>query len=83
MDELIEMAFELKSKLNDKEYLELNNKIMDVYKLKAIIINENGNIKTSLKKQQEIYNETSEDLEEWEVDDLQALGQFEKDESLL
>tara|TARA_R100000231_G_scaffold131706_1_gene103860 strand:+ start:271 stop:510 length:240 start_codon:yes stop_codon:yes gene_type:complete len=79
MDELIEMAFELKSKLNDKEYLELNNKIMDVYKLKAIIINENGNIKTSLKKQQEIYNETSEDLEEWEVDDLG----IEKDESLL
>ena len=79
MDELIEMAFELKSKLNDKEYLELNNKIMNVYKLKAIIINENGNIKTSLKKQQEIYNETSEDLEEWEVDDLG----IEKDESLL
>lgn len=79
MDELIEMAFELKSKLNDKEYLELNNKIMNVYKMKAIIINENGNIKTSLKKQQEIYNETSEDLEEWEVDDLG----IEKDESLL
>ena len=79
MDELIEMAFELKSKLNDKEYLELNNKIMNVYKMKAIIINENGNIKTSLKKQQEIYNETSEDLEEWEVDHLG----IEKDESLL
>ena len=79
MDELIEMAFELKSKLNDKEYLELNNKIMNVYKMKAIIINENGNIKTSLKKQQEIYNETSEDLEEWEVDDLG----IDKDESLL
>ena len=79
MDELIEMAFELKSKLNDKEYLELNNKIMNVYKMKAIIFNENGNIKTSLKKQQEIYNETSEDLEEWEGDDLG----IEKDESLL
>lgn len=79
MDELIEMAFELKSKLNDNEYLQLNNKIMEVYKIKAIIINEKGNIKTSLKQQQEIYNDTSEDLEEWEVEDLG----IEKDESLL
>ncbi len=79
MDELIEMAFELKSKLNDYEYLQLNNKIMEVYKIKAIIINEKGNIKTSLKQQQEIYNDTSEDLAEWEVEDLG----IEKDESFL
>jgi len=79
MDELIEMAFELKSKLNDNEYLQLNNKIMEVYKIKAIIINEKGNIKTSLKQQQEIYNDTSEDLAEWEVEDLG----IEKDESLI
>jgi len=72
-------GFELKSKLNDYEYLQLNNKIMEVYKIKAIIINEKGNIKTSLKQQQEIYNDTSEDLAEWEVEDLG----IEKDESFL
>ena len=43
MDKLIDMAFELKTKLTDKEYLDLNNQIMEVYKTKAIIIKENDN----------------------------------------
>ena len=79
MDNLIDLAFELKSKLTDQEYLELNNKIMEVYKLKAIVVKENGNIKTPLIQQQEIYNETNDDLAEWEVDDLN----IEKDETLI
>jgi len=79
MDNLIDLAFELKSKLTDQEYLELNNKIMEVYKLKAIVVKENGDIKTPLIQQQEIYNETNDDLAEWEVDDLN----IEKDETLI
>ena len=65
----MEQAFELKDKLTDKEYLELNNNIMEAYKTKAIIIKENGNIITSIEQQTNIYNETSEDLAEWEIED--------------
>ena len=79
MDKLIDMAFELKKKLTDKEYLDLNNNIMEVYKTKAIIIKENGNPILTSNQQTNIYNETSEDLEEWEVDDYN----IEKDETLI
>ena len=79
MDKLIDMAFELKSKLSDKEYLELNNNIMEVYKLKAIIVREDGSVKLSNAQQTNIYNETSEDLAEWEVEDYN----IEKDETLI
>ena len=69
MEKLMEQAFELKDKLTDKEYLELNNNIMEAYKTKAIIIKEDGNIITSIEQQTNIYNETSEDLAEWEIED--------------
>jgi len=65
----MEQAYELKDKLTDKEYLDLNNNIMEAYKTKAIIIKENGNVILSVEEQTNIYNETSEDLEDWEVED--------------
>tara|TARA_Y100000114_G_C11632552_1_gene265141 strand:+ start:393 stop:638 length:246 start_codon:yes stop_codon:yes gene_type:complete len=79
MDKLMDMAYELKTKLTDQEYLELNNNIMEVYKLKAIIIKEDGNVRLSNAQQTNIYNETSEDLAEWEVEDYN----IEKDETLI
>jgi len=69
MEKLMEQAYELKDKLTDKEYLDLNNNIMEAYKTKAIIIKENGNVILSVEEQTNIYNETSEDLEDWEVED--------------
>ena len=79
MNNLIDMAFQLKHKLTDKEYLDLNNNIMEIYKTKAIIIKEDGNIILSSQQQTNIYNETSvEDLEEWEIDD----NNIEIDDSL-
>ncbi len=75
----MDMAYELKTKLTDQEYLELNNNIMEVYKLKAIIIKEDGNVRLSNAQQTNIYNETSEDLAEWEVEDYN----IEKDETLI
>ncbi len=79
MDNLIEMAFELKDKLSDKEYLDLNNKIMEVYKIKAFVVREDGNVNLTSFQQTNIYNETSEDLAEWEIED----NNIEKDETLL
>jgi hypothetical protein len=79
MDNLMSIAFELKDKLSDKEYLDLNESIMQVYKTKAIIIKENGSMVLSLEKQTEIYNQTSEDLAEWEIADID----IEQDETLL
>lgn len=69
MEKLMEQAYELKDKLTDKEYLDLNNNIMEAFKTKAIIIKENGNVILSVEEQTNIYNETSEDLEDWEVED--------------
>jgi predicted metallo-beta-lactamase superfamily hydrolase len=80
MDNLIDMAFQLKHKLTDKEYLDLNNNIMEIYKTKAIIIKEDGNNILSSQQQTNIYNETSaEDMEEWEIDD----NNIEIDDTLL
>lgn len=79
MEKLIDLAYELKDKLSDKEYLELNNNIMEVYKTKAIIIKEDGNFITSTQQQTNIYNETSEDLAEWEIED----NNIEIDECLI
>jgi hypothetical protein len=79
MDNLMSIAFELKDKLSDKEYLDLNESIMQVYKTKAIIIKENGSMVLSPEKQTEIYNQTSEDLAEWEIADID----IEQDETLL
>jgi hypothetical protein len=79
MDNLMNIAFELKDKLSDKEYLDLNESIMQVYKTKAIIIKENGSMVLSPEKQTEIYNQTSEDLAEWEIADID----IEQDETLL
>jgi hypothetical protein len=52
---------------------------MQVYKTKAIIIKENGSMVLSPEKQTEIYNQTSEDLAEWEIADID----IEQDETLL
>ena len=79
MDNLIEMAFQLKDKLTDKEYLDLNNKIMEVYKIKAFVVKEEGNVNLTSLQQTNIYNDTSEDLAEWEIEDYN----IEKDETLL
>jgi hypothetical protein len=79
MDNLIDIVDEIKHKLTDKEYLDLNNNIMEVYKTKAIIIKEDGSNMLTSKQQTNIYNETSEDLAEWEIQDLE----LEKDETLL
>ena len=79
MDNLMNIAFEIKDKLSDKEYLDLNESIMKVYKTKAIIIKENGSMVLSAEKQTEIYNQTSEDLAEWEIADID----IEQDETLL
>ncbi len=73
------IAFEIKDKLSDKEYLDLNESIMQVYKTKAIIIKKDGSTILSPERQTEIYNETSEDLAEWEIED----NGVEKDETLL
>ena len=78
----MDMAFELKDKLTDKEYLDLNNHIMEVYKTKAIIIKEDGKMLLTSNQQTNIYNETSEDLAEWEVDDYTS-ETAEKDETLI
>lgn len=75
----MDMAFQLKDKLTDKEYLDLNNHIMEIYKTKAIIIKEDGNMILSSNQQTNIYNETSEDLAEWEIED----NNLEKDETLI
>ena len=79
MDNLIEMAFQLKDKLTDKEYLDLNNKIMEVYKIKAFVVKEDGNVNLTSLQQTNIYNDTSEDLAEWEIEDYN----IETDETLL
>lgn len=79
MDNLMNIAFEIKDKLSDKEYLDLNESIMQVYKTKAIIIKQNGSMVLSPEKQTEIYNQTSEDLAEWEIADID----IEQDETLL
>ena len=79
MDNLMEKVFEIKHKLTDQEYLELNNNIMEIYNTKAIIIKEDGNCILTSQQQTNIYNETSEDLEEWEIDEYT----IEKDETLL
>jgi predicted metallo-beta-lactamase superfamily hydrolase len=80
MDNLIEKVFELKHKLTDQEYLELNNNIMEIYKTKAIIIKEDGNCILTSQQQTNIYNETSaEDMEEYELND----NNIEIDDTLL
>ncbi len=79
MDNLMNIAFDIKDKLSDKEYLNLNESIMQVYKTKAIIIKQDGSTILSPERQTEIYNETSEDLAEWEIED----NELEKDETLL
>ncbi len=79
MDNLMNIAFDIKDKLSDKEYLDLNESIMQVYKTKAIIIKKDGSTILSPERQTEIYNETSEDLAEWEIED----NEVEKDETLL
>lgn len=77
MENLLDIVDEIKHKITDKEYLDLNNNIMEIYKTKAIVIIEGKTILTS-KQQTNIYNETSEDLAEWEIEDLE----LEKDETL-
>ena len=57
----------------------MRNAFMEIYNTKAIIIKEDGNCILSSQQQTNIYNETSEDLEEWEIDD----NTIEKDETLL
>lgn len=83
MDNLINIVDEIKHKLTSQEYLDLNNNIMEVYKTKAIIIKEDGSNMLTSKQQTNIYNETSEDLAEWEIEDLCVFSNQEKDETLM
>ena len=84
MDNLINNIDEIKHKISDKEYLDLNNNIMEVYKTKAIIIKEDGSNMLTSKQQTNIYNETSfYDLEEWQQEQILDETDLEKDETLM
>ena len=79
MTEVLNIIFDLKNKMSDKQWIDIHNNISELYLSKTIVVFENGKVWQNSKVQEELYNNTNEDLEEWEKEDLN----LEQDETLL
>lgn len=79
MTEVLNIIFDLKNKMSDKQWIDIHNNISELYLSKTIVVFENGKVWQNSKVQEELYNNTNEDLEEWEKEDLN----LEEDETLL
>ena len=77
--QLQKIIFDLKNKMSDKQWIDIHNNISELYLSKTIVVFENGKVWQNSKVQEELYNNTNEDLEEWEKEDLN----LEEDETLL
>ena len=79
MSQVLNIIFDLKNKMSDKQWIDIHNNISELYLSKTIVVFENGKVWQNSKVQEELYNNTNEDLEEWEKEDLN----LEQDETLL
>lgn len=79
MTEVLDIIFDLKNKMSDKQWIDIHNNISELYLSKTIVVFENGKVWQNSKVQEELFNNTNEDLEEWEKEDLN----LEQDETLL
>jgi hypothetical protein len=79
MTDIINIIYDLKNKMTDKQWIDIHNNINELYLSKTIVVFENGKVWQNSKVQEELYNNTNQDLEEWEKEDLN----LEQDESLL
>ena len=79
MEQLMDLIFDIKNDINTQKYIDINKSIKKIYEEKTIVITEKEQCRISSKLQSQIYNETSNDLEEWELEDLG----IEVDETLI
>ena len=79
MSQVLNIIFDLKNKMSDKQWIDIHNNISELYLSKTIVVFENGKVWQNSKVQEELYNNTNEDLEEWEKEDFK----LEQDETLL
>jgi hypothetical protein len=79
MTDIINIIYDLKNKMTDKQWIDIHNNINELYLSKTIVVFENGKVWQNSKVQEELYNNTNQDLEEWEKEDLNLA----EDESLL
>ena len=79
MTEVLNIIYDLKNKMSDKQWIDIHSNISELYLSKTIVVFENGKVWQNSKVQEELYNNTNQDLEEWEKEDLN----LEEDETLL
>jgi hypothetical protein len=79
MTEVLNIIYDLKNKMSDKQWIDIHNNINELYLSKTIVVFENGKVWQNSKVQEELYNNTNEELEEWEKEDLN----LQEDETLL
>ena len=79
MTEVLNIIYDLKNKMSDKQWIDIHSNISELYLSKTIVVFENGKVWQNSKVQEELYNNTNKDLEEWEKEDLN----LEEDETLL
>jgi len=75
----MDLIFDIKNDINTQKYIDINKSIMKIYEEKTIVVTEQQQCRISSKLQSQIFNETCNDLEEWEIEDLG----LEVDETLI
>lgn len=79
MEQLMDLIFDIKGDIKSQKYIDINKSIMKIYEEKIIVVSESQQCRLTNKLISQIYNETCNDLEEWEIEDLG----LEVDETLI